>query len=228
MRQLMWKIHRFNHWSQHQGIDRTRRMISKFSYWYNMYADIIGAINQCEICKQVKTFPLKFKQTQLPMLRRKFDCVKIDTFRENALSKIRGFSSVLVLMDRLTNFVILVPLRQKSWAEISKALLERSIMYLGPPRILLGNNAFDCASHRHTGNGSVERFNRYLKEQLLATNLETRIKNWVEVLPRIAARYNAGHMTSIKTSPFFLLFGTDMKVWKGQPLGTERSVHRVC
>ena len=158
----------------------------------------------------------------------KFHTISIDTFGEQALSCQHGFKLVLTVIDRLSNFVQLFPLKTKSWKEIEKTLMLQWFQIFGKPKEILADNAFNqpeprswaeqheiaftySGAHAHHQNGHVERFHKYLVEQMKILKAESGKEcysnRWTHYLPLIALRYNVGVLSRRGVSPYEIVFG---------------------
>ena len=130
---------------------------------------------------------------------------------------------LLVVMDYFTKWAEAVPLKDQTAASISAALIKICCTF-GIPEVLhsdQGRNfesqlfldvliAFEiqksCITAYHPqGDGMVERFNRSLLQLLRCYN-ETE-DDWEEFLPLIWYAYRTAVHSSMRVSPFQLMFG---------------------
>ncbi|KZS04181.1 Uncharacterized protein APZ42_032918 [Daphnia magna] len=138
-----------------------------------------------------------------------------------------GNNHILVITDYFTKWVEVIPLADQTALSTSKALVDRVILYHGPPRAIvtdLGSNFTyelffslcktlqikqlrTTAYHPQT-NGLTERFNKTVVE-MLRKYMEQGFPKWEEVLGPVAFAYrNSVHSSTLET-PYFLNHGRD-------------------
>jgi hypothetical protein len=138
-----------------------------------------------------------------------------------------GNDAILVLVDKLTKFVHLVPTQKTCTAEsVSRLFLTHVYQYHGVPKVLISDrdprfpsafwrsfctrlgieSRFSTAYHPQT-DGQTERTNRVL-EEVLRHFVDASHSNWEELLPLAAFAMNNAKSASTGETPFFLNYGT--------------------
>ena len=213
----------------HQGCQRTYQAIRSRFYWPAMRQDVVTHVVNCNVCLQAKASVVQVPARQIVVPKAKFEVILIDIYGEGALSQQPQGRMILTVLDRLTNFLQLFPIKRKNWTQIGGILWEKWISVFGKPRMILLDNGFKgqlstewgkkheihlqyCAAHDHRQIGAVERVHRYLGAQILTLSIEEGkgcTKNaWPSYLPVISMRYNAGALAGLAISPYELVFGS--------------------
>ncbi|KAI9550516.1 hypothetical protein GHT06_005392 [Daphnia sinensis] len=138
-----------------------------------------------------------------------------------------GNNHILVITDYFTKWVEVIPLSDQTALSTSKALVDRVILYHGPPRAIVTDRGSNFTSelfsslcralqikqmkttayHPQT-NGLTERFNKTVVE-MLRKYIEQGFSKWEEVLGPVAFAYrNSVHSSTLET-PYFLNHGRD-------------------
>ena len=149
------------------------------------------------------------------------------SYGENALTPVKGYKMLLTIVDRLSNFLQIVPLRNKGWKHIRDRLIEHWFSKFGLPKLVhtdqgiiskdghewlesLGIEINYSAAYAHKQNGLSERMNRYLDENFKIYKLEKergkRKILWPEAAQLIGLKYNSGYSTAIGMSPYYFMF----------------------
>ena len=76
---------------------------------------------------------------------------------------------------------------------------------------LLGFHKTNMSAYNSQTDGLVERFNRTLTS-MLAKTVERGGKDWDQKLPYVLFAYRASQQQSTLESPFFLLYGRDLRL----------------
>jgi hypothetical protein len=110
----------------HSGAHRSYYRLSETYYWPKMYKDVKEFIRSCDICQKVKAkrhAPYGFLQP-LPILARPFDTITMDFIPELPLTR-SGFNNILVIVDKLTRFIVLLPTTTQIDALVRNCLRQR-------------------------------------------------------------------------------------------------------
>lgn len=168
--------------------------------------------------------------------RRSYNVRNIDDFWEADLVDLRsikdyndGYVYLLVVIDVLSKFAWVQPLRDKSAASVAKAfdlILSkknsngRSPIYLQTDRgkefvgaafqtlLKKKNIQFRAARNPDIKAAIVERFNRTLKERMWRYFTYSRQKRYLDVLQNIVSAYNNSMHSSIKMTPASVTLAT--------------------
>ena len=91
---------------------------------------------------------------------------------------------------------------------------------------LLGTKKVNTSAYHPQTDGLVERFNRTLTEMLSKT-VDASGRDWDRRLPYVLFAYRASIQESTKESPFFLLYGRDVRLPTEAMLNTPRTCYQV-
>lgn len=214
--------------SSHGGVDKTAELVRRLYYWPGLMRDVRNFVSACETCKEVKA-PNQTLRPPMGKHRpadRPFQHMYIDLLGPYPRSK-RGNAYILIVLDQLTKFVWLKPLRKATAVRIIE-VVETDIFHLfGSPETMLSDNGvqfvsreflallsrygvrpINTGSHAPQANAS-ERVNRSILAAIRAY-IEGDQKMWdVHVSVIASALRNSVHATLGK-SPYFAVFGQHM------------------
>ncbi len=141
-----------------------------------------------------------------------------------------GFENILVVTDHFTQYSFAFPCRNQTAATTAKVLYENVFMhYAFPLRLhsdqgknfvsstiknlwnLAGINKSRTTPYHAMGNGQCERFNRTLLN-MLGTLTPTDKLNWKKHIFNLIHAYNCTRHDSTGYSPFFLMFGRQLRL----------------
>ena len=141
-----------------------------------------------------------------------------------------GFEYALIVCDHFTRFVQIFPTKNKSAKSAADHIFNKYILNYGFPRRIhhdqggeFNNRLFDrlhklsgIESSRTTpyhpmGDGQPERFNRTLINMLKCLN-ENEKGRWKDHVAKLAFAYNATVNKSTGFSPFYLMFGREVRL----------------
>jgi transposase InsO family protein len=140
-----------------------------------------------------------------------------------------GFRWLLTIVDQFSRWPMAIPLRNRSSAEIARALHEHLITQHGPPKTILSDRGRELISkaiqqlctfwgvrkvatggYNPTGNAFCERFHRYLNcamTTLKPGSLES--PEWDKLVPAVLFSYRCSINDSTGYSPYYLLHGRE-------------------
>lgn len=215
---------RFHDLAGHFSLDRTVMKIMERYYFPGMRRYVKYHIQCCPECVLTKT-PRGKQPGQLhPIMpgRRPFEIINLDHIGPFVRST-RGNCYVLVLIDNLTKFVKLFPVKSCNTEGVTRSLEQFIISYGIPKRIIsdrgtaFTSRTFEefCVQHgiRHTlnsvrhpqANGQVERVNSTLVPVMQA-NMETD-RTWDKHITIVESQLNNAYNKTIGHTPFQVLFG---------------------
>lgn len=228
----------------HGGMSKTLDLIRRNFYWPGMVSDTRDFVRKCEICKGTKhpNFVLRPEMGKQVITTRPFQRFYIDILGPYPRSK-GGHIGLLIVLDHLTKFHWLCPMKKFTAQVIGKFLLSDIFHVYGVPEVIVSDNGSQFRSNdfnafltklgiQHTytalyspqANAS-ERVNRSMIAGIRAF-LKKDHKMWDEHLSSIScALRNSVHHT-IKCSPYFATFGFDM-VTHGDSYRLLRNVHML-
>lgn len=214
--------------SAHGGIAKTLHRIRQYFYWPNMTIQIKNYLSKCEICKQSKSSNQVLRPpicnsyvAEVP-----FQKLYVDFLGPYPRSK-PGNSYVFVVLDHLSKFVFLKPLRSANSLSVIKYLKNELFNVFGVPQIIHSDNGkqfmakdfqtflevygirhFKTANYSPQSNAS-ERVNRTLLAAI-RSYLKDEQRDWDLYIDDIACAMRSSVHSSTGVTPYFALFGTNM------------------
>lgn len=213
--------------SGHLGVNKTLALIKKSFYWPKMREDIEQYVTTCVSCQQNKPnnqLPMGLLQP-LPIPDRPWQQVTMDYITQLPMTK-NGHDAILVVVDKLTKMVHLIPTTTDVTAMKSATLFFREIVRLhGVPTSivsdrdsrfmsqfwqtlwsLLGTDLNMSTAYHPQSDGQTERANRTVEEILRAyTNYKQ--DNWDDCLTAVEIACNNSVQASSQMTPFSLNSG---------------------
>lgn len=212
----------------HGGIGKTLDLIRRNFYWPGMVTDVRNYVRDCETCKQTKhpNYITKPEMGKLVLPSRPFQRLYVDILGPYPRSK-NGFIGIFIVLDHLTKYHWLCPLKKFTSAPIQEFLLKHIFHAFGVPEQVISDNGSQFKSnefnsfltkfgikHVYTAlyspqANASERVNRSIIASIRAY-LKTDQRLWDVNLSFIScALRNAVHQ-AIKCSPYFATFGFNM------------------
>ena len=198
-------------------------------WWPTLHHDVKTSCQECHACQRRKTLHRrpKLPTGHLPV-DRPFQRVSIDfvEYKTESVSP-TGLkcSYALIIIDNLTRLAVLVAHPDKKEQTIAKALVERVFGIIGPPETLhsdqgpefenkvvkqlrdaFGYKKTETTPYRPQGNSVLECMHSTL-HAMLSIYSNTAQNNWAEILPFIQLAHNTSFSSTIRETPFFLMFG---------------------
>ena len=224
-------LHQFHTQLLHPGSERQYMTMRCRVYWSNMYNDIRQYVSNCETCHRIKpnnhAHKAKIQTRSIP--KTPFHTIHIDHLRLSVPNATHPYNYVLIVIDQLTLQVELIPTKSTSAIETANALYENWFCRYGVPSVLISDRhtAFTAAvtqrllslcGVKHTlistknpkSNGLCEQVNNRVINAIkvhCTTN-----GDWPSLLPSIAASYRASVSPTRQFSPYFLMYGMDMRL----------------
>lgn len=224
--EILKKFHNDELYGGHCGQKRMYAKLREQFYWPRMSQDIARYVKQCHVCKLTKP-GIKTKQeltlTKTPL--RPFDIVQIDTIGPMMKSE-NGFVYAITLVDELSKYLVIIPIRDKSAKTIAREVFRQFILKYGPMKALksdLGTEYVNSiitelckmlkikqsnsTAYHHETVGSVERSHRILNEYLRAY-LNGNLTDWDTYADYFAFNYNTtpNQSSDYKYTPFEMVF----------------------
>lgn len=212
----------------HGGIDKTLNLVRRFYNWPGMAKDVRDFVAACSLCKETKAT----NQTLRPLMgnsniaERPFQHIYADLLGPYPRSK-SGNTIILIVLDQLTKFVWLKPLRRATTNAIVTYIESDIFHFVGAPETILTDNGvqfvsnefksllsrygvrqINTGSHAPQANAS-ERVNRSILAAI-RTYLESDQTHWDANISSIAsALRNSVHATTGMT-PYYTVFSQHM------------------
>jgi len=183
----------------HLGIDKTQAKLKQFAYWRGWTSDAMLQVKRCSVCNQYRHGPRQ-KQGQLqqasgcvPMQK-----VHVDLVGPNPTSS-QGHRHLLTVICSFTQYLVTVPIREKTSLNVARALVKNVYLPLGIPKLschdggsefwnsvmkdlakLLGIHPTKTTSHRPSANGMIERVHSTL-HAMFAKLISSSQRDWHEL-----------------------------------------------
>jgi transposase InsO family protein len=208
----------------HFGEDRTFTAIKRHFFWPKMDTTVQTFVAQCPSCQRNKAnrkLPYGLLQPlQSPDTR--WHTVTMD-FITDLPSSSEGNDSILVIVDKLTKYVILAPTTKKCTAEVAcRLFIKHMYQFHGVPKVIISDrdtrftadfwkafcktlkldHRYSTAYHPQT-DGQTERTNTVI-EEVLRHFLDDKQKNWEDLLPLVAFALNNAKSATTQETPFYL------------------------
>jgi hypothetical protein len=228
-RRLLREFHEAPY-SGHHGIKRTLDAAARVYWWPRMGHEVREYVNSCLSCQQNKvknTRPSGLLQP-LDVPSRRWEDLSLDFIIHLPPSPSTGNDAILVVVDRLSKGVHLIPCSTTITAQQTADLFIKEIFRLhGLPKSLvsdrdsrftsdfwtalfskLGTRLRMSSGYHPQTDGQTERMNRTLEEMLRAyCGHESRQQLWEDYLPIMEFEINNAVNSSTGFSPFFLWYG---------------------
>ena len=230
-RKLVQNVLKFYHeGTGHTGRDRVVQSIKMKYWWSGMWEDVNKHVGACRHCKLRKgdTHAARLPLQRYPIGTKPFDICHIDLTGRFVRSA-SGYEYILVVKCALTQWVELIPIRNKSAEEVQRALIDRVFMVHGSICTLISDNGQEfkgklseivnhlvdndvktITPYNPQSNSRVEQANSTIKN-MLSMYISENQRDWDLWLPVIAHAYRTTVSTSTGFSPFRLVFGREAK-----------------
>lgn len=211
--------------ASHPGVGKTLEKLRRSYFWPRMGPQVAEFINHCQTCKETKApnVTLRPPMGKQVLVERPWQRVYIDLLGPYPRST-AGNTSILIVLDQYSKFVLLKPLRKASAVEIVR-FLEREVFHVfGVPESLWSDNGVQfvskdfknlidrygvthirTATHSPQSNAS-ERVNRSILAAIrsyLTDNQQT----WDLEISAIGSALRNNVHESTGYSPHYLVFG---------------------
>ncbi|KAL1551486.1 hypothetical protein AAHA92_19326 [Salvia divinorum] len=212
----------------HPGFDRTFRRLASAFFWPNMRREVRQYVASCVDCQTTKYStqrPAGLLQP-LPIPSQVWDDVSMDFI--TGLPPSRGYTVIMVAVDRLSKYAHFAPLPAKFDAlRVARLFIDTVVKHHGFPKTLVSDRdpIFLSATWEHMlrlsgtklhfttayhpqSDGQTEVRNRGLEQYLRAFTADKPSK-WTNFLPWAELALNCFHHSALGTSPFHALYGRE-------------------
>jgi len=210
--------------SSHFGALKTTELVSRHFYWAAMDSHVHSYVSSCEICHRIKAprhtrhgINMLLETPSLP-----WEDVTMDMVTNLPESTASGYTTILVIVDRLTKMAIYLPCwKNIDSPEVAQLLFEHVIC----KHSILDNKVTDrgtqftsqfwnwVCSHFSTDHRLLTAFHpqmdrqtegqNQMMEQYLRTFCNYEQDNWVELWPLAEFAYNIVIHVSTRMTPFW-------------------------
>jgi hypothetical protein len=210
----------------HFGIHKTYELVVRTYYWHGLRTYVKDFVNSCDNCqrnKQNRHKPYGLLQP-LPIPQAPWSSISMDFITQLPVSN--GYTSIFVVVDRLTKMAHFIPTHDEIDAEGTVALFMNRIVTLhGLPDDIVSDRgsvftaqftrafmeALNVTQNLSTAyhpqsDGQTERTNATL-EQYLRCYSNYHQDNWSSLLPLAEFCYNNTVHSSTNHTPFYALYG---------------------
>lgn len=228
--------------SAHGGICKTLELIRRNFYWPGLVRDVRKYIQKCDVCKSSKApnFIMKPPMGNQYVSIRPFQRLYIDLLGPYPRSK-NGHTGLLIVLDHLTKFHWVCPLRKFTAISIQKFLESQIFHVFGVPEVVVSDNGSQFKAndfnafltkygitHTYTAlyspqANASERVNRSLIAGIRAY-LKKDHKMWDENLSSISCALRNSYHQTLNVSPYRSLFGFNM-ITHGSSYNLLRKLH---
>ena len=208
----------------HLGRDRCAELLSRKFFWPKLNNDIRLFVSSCLVCQRSKPLNLNAiaPLTPLPVPSRPWQHVNMDFF---ALPDSQGFDRVLLVVDRFSKFIVLIPTVSKLDAPAAAKLFLDNVAYrfgfpdtvTGDRDVLWTSNFFSQVMSffkiklklttvaRPQSDGQAERCIQSVKNLLRSLALSSS-STWMSYLKQVEFSLNSTINATTKFSPFYVNF----------------------
>jgi transposase InsO family protein len=230
----------------HFGFNKTLALLRRDYARPNMRTDCKRFVAQCVLCARNKSNrhrPYGLLQP-LPIPERLWHSISMYFIEQ--LPSSNGFTSILVVIDRLSKESVFIPTTDNATAiDVADAFVKHVFSKHGIPLHISSDRGSEFTSHffrslgsllrmrlhftsghHPSANGQVERINTTL-EQFLRIYCNYQQDNWSKLLPLAGFAYNNAPHASTGVSPFFATKGYDplMAVYPDAEITDLRAHH---
>lgn len=221
--------------SAHMGVHKTLARIAQSYYWPKLAADVKEYVQNCEKCKGSKNHTT-IKHTMLTpkSASEPWELIAVDYLGPLTRSK-QGNMYILVIIDVFSKFVQLFPLKNTETKGLIKILIENIFNVYGTPKTLISDNGPQFTSNKfqellkehgilhfknaryHPQNNPAERINSVVLAAI-RSYLKDDQREWDKYISEIACALRTAKHESTQYTPFFIVFGKEMKHYKSRLL----------
>jgi transposase InsO family protein len=240
------QMHHDKVFAGHQGINWTRDLLKLHYYWPNMNRDMEEYVKQCESCSKLKvgknpTVPLG----ELPETSYPFELTPLDICGPYPETK-RGTRYLLTFIDHFSRSPEAIPLPRQDAPTVARALVTEIFSRLDCPRTIASDRGtnftselfhemckllqvkrINLTSFNPQMEGKVEKFHLGLNQSM--SHYVNKYRNdWDEFVNYALMAHRAVPHSTTRYSPFYLLYGREMRFPAEDVLTTKKFVTKDC
>ena len=227
LREKLIRVHHDPPARGHPGVVRTAELLMRSFWWPGLTTDVrayVQCCHQCQVNKSKTVKPAGLLQP-MPIPERRWESVGMDFIVGLPCSK-DGYDSILVIIDRLSKYVKLVPTTTTVTApEVARLFVDHVMKSHGCPKSIVSDRDKNFTSHfwqtvcelwqieqlmstafHPQTDGQTERVNRVL-EEYLRSYVNPLHDDWDQYLPMAEFAINNSKQASTGMSPFEMMYG---------------------
>jgi len=209
----------------HDALKKTYIRVSSCYWWPNIKTDIQKHIHSCLQCQvRKRSFAKPVPLQPLPTMDQPNQRVHVDLFGPLKTSTYNN-KFILCITDAFTKYAEVIAIPDKKAETVANEIFINWICRFGTPIQIhsdggkefvnkLSKEMFDLLDIKHTKtspahpqcNAQVEVFNKTVAKYLSSFVDETTF-DWEQYLPALRFSYNTSYHSTIRTTPYELLFG---------------------
>lgn len=210
----------------HSGIQVTYNKTKKLFAWPRMKQQVQSFVETCSVCKQAKVEHVKYPGLLQPLLVPEHAWKVISMDFIEGLPRSASYNSIMVVVDKFSKYSHFVPLAHPLTAlQIAQAFVSNIFKLHGLPQSIISDRdriftitlwkelfrlvhtqlRMSSVYHPQT-DGQTEWVNQCL-ETYLRCFVHACPKKWADWLALAEFWYNTSYHTTLKKSPFEVLFG---------------------
>lgn len=226
----------------HLGVNKTANQILRRYFWIGVKDSVKKILAECVTCGGIKGNGLEAPMKPLPA-GNLFARLQIDFLGEFPETK-KGNKYILTVVDTFSRYLFAEALPTKEALGVSRALVDRVIPFTGVPENIQSDNEKEFTglvlegtcrllnTHHHTvinyhpqAQGVVERYNRTIKQMLLAYCNDHR-DDWDDYLQPIVWSLRAQVHDDLGYAPAEIVLGRSPRTFDDLILSTAKTVER--
>lgn len=143
--------------ASHPGIGKTLERLKRQFYWPKMGRQVVQFVKGCQVCKETKAPNVTLRPPMGSQIKadRPWQRLYIDFLGPYPRSK-AGNTTLFIVLDQFTKFVMLKPMRKASATAVTKFLEEDIFNLFGVPESIWSDNGVQFTSKEFRG--LVEKF----------------------------------------------------------------------
>ena len=209
----------------HFAGESTLKRLQESYFWKKMSIQVESTVKRCATCQ---------RNTRVPTIHHPAIAIEADSIFSHVICDLsfgfpvtpEGFNGVLVIIDRLSKFPFVYPIKSKSAEEVSEKLLD-FICLVSPFKSMcfqndrgkewlnkvvdnllnaVGIDRRVSSAYTPQSQGTVEVFNKNLADAIRKC-AETNTSNWHKFIPFVCLAFRTKVHESTKMTPYSLVFG---------------------
>jgi hypothetical protein len=225
----------------HEGVQRTLHRLRRDFHFPNMKKLVQDFVRACAVCQRYKSEHLHPAGLLLPLPMPQGVWTDIALDFVEALPKVRGKSVILTVVDRFSKYAHFIPLAHPYSAEsVAQAFFSEVVWLHGMPQSmvsdrdpvftstfwrelmrLMGTKLHMSSAFHPQSDGQSEAANRVIIMYLRCI-MGDRPRQWLRWLPWAEFIFNTAYQTSLRDTPFRIVYGRDPPSIRSYEAGETR------